>query len=331
MSKFTRYATTTQSLSLAAMEEASRRGLRTADLDDLFLALVLDDQSAGRALRNLGITITSARAAVEAHHEEQLASLGITTELPVPGTIVFHETGGYEWSKRASDLIARSAGKRRTGDAAAVLRELLEEPSGLVEDLLRRLGTPPAAILEELDRSEPVRPDRRQRGPRRSGEITSSTGAFAFAPIEDVWALLADPGRIIEWEPAIGVVDETGQPPLPGMTWMGHTHTVRPDGKPLKVNEKFRRRRIELVEAEHGARIAWRFSWPDTDKARPVLTTFHLTPSTGGTEVTITRTWFGYHGWRFLVGTLLRPLQQFLLWISLFQIGSAISRAFRQP
>ncbi len=65
MSKFTRYATTSQSLSLAAMEEASRRGLRTADLDNLFLALVLDDQSAGRALRNFGVTITSVRAAVE--------------------------------------------------------------------------------------------------------------------------------------------------------------------------------------------------------------------------------------------------------------------------
>ena len=41
MSKFVRAAQTSQSLSLAAMEEASRAGLRVADLEHLVLALVI--------------------------------------------------------------------------------------------------------------------------------------------------------------------------------------------------------------------------------------------------------------------------------------------------
>lgn len=53
MNKLVRAAQTSQSLSLAAMEEASRLGLREADIDHLFLALVINDQSAGRALREL--------------------------------------------------------------------------------------------------------------------------------------------------------------------------------------------------------------------------------------------------------------------------------------
>ncbi|STX14066.1 Uncharacterised protein [Kytococcus sedentarius] len=40
MNKLVRAAQTSQSLSLAAMEEASRLGLREADIDHLFLALV---------------------------------------------------------------------------------------------------------------------------------------------------------------------------------------------------------------------------------------------------------------------------------------------------
>ena len=41
MNKLVRAAQTSQSLSLAAMEEASRRGLREADIEHLFLALVI--------------------------------------------------------------------------------------------------------------------------------------------------------------------------------------------------------------------------------------------------------------------------------------------------
>ncbi|PPF56571.1 hypothetical protein C5C55_08665 [Rathayibacter sp. AY1C2] len=94
MSKLARVAQTTQALSLAAMEEASRAGLRIADLEHLFLALVINDQPAGEALRGMGVDLDDARRAVEEQHAAQLASLGIRASFPDTGRIVFHETAG---------------------------------------------------------------------------------------------------------------------------------------------------------------------------------------------------------------------------------------------
>ncbi len=51
MSKFTTSLATSHNLSLAAMEEASRVGQRTADIDHLFLALVMNKDVAGQVLR----------------------------------------------------------------------------------------------------------------------------------------------------------------------------------------------------------------------------------------------------------------------------------------
>ncbi|WP_461169401.1 SRPBCC family protein [Arthrobacter sp. Z1-15] len=330
MNKFTRYATTSQTLSLTAMEEASRRGLREADLEDMFLALVLNDQPAGQVLRDAGISIHSARTAVEAYQKDQIASLGITAELPPPGDIVFHETGGYAWSRRASDLLGRAGQKGRTGDASAVLRELLNEPSGLITGVLQRLGTAPAKILAELERTESSIESPKKPAAGSRGEATGSFEAFVPAPVEDVWALLSDPARIPEWEPGIGSVEDTGGPLLPGHTWTAHATLTSPDGKPLKVHEKFRHREIELLEARPPAQVTWHFTFPDTRASRPTVICFELAPATGGTQVSITLTWFRHQGWRAMIGTLLAPLQRFLVWIKLSQIGSSVSRVFRQ-
>ena len=85
MNKFVRAAQTSHSLSLAAMEEASREGLRAADIEHMFLALVIDAQPAGHALRSLGIDLDSARRAVKEQHDAQLASLGIEASFPEAG------------------------------------------------------------------------------------------------------------------------------------------------------------------------------------------------------------------------------------------------------
>lgn len=330
MSKLTRYAMTSQTLSVAAMEEASRRGLREADLADLFLALVLNDQPAGQVLRDQGITIESARAAVEGYQKEQIASLGIAVDMPPPGSIVFHRTAGYEWSRRASDLLGRAAGKGRTGDAAAVLSELLGEPSGLLAELLPRVGTTPAALSAQLEHANPWRTPKLRAKTRRQGEFSGSTGAFAPAPVEDVWALLTDPRRVTDWDTSIGSVEVIDTTVLPGMTWPAHAQLTRPDGKPLKVSENYQRRMIELEELQHPGRVAWQVSYPDARFSRPVVTAFELVPAEGGTQLTITMTWSRRPGWRSIVSIALAPLQRFLIWMRLSQISSAVSRAFRQ-
>lgn len=326
MNKLVRAAKTSQSLSLAAMEEASRLGLREADIEHLFLALVIDDQSAGRALRSMGIDLDAARRAVEEQHDAQLASLGIEASFPAAGRIVFHETDGYEWSPRARDLIANASGKGKDGDAAAVLRELVAEPSGLIAEILERLATTPDALLAHLDSlTEETTPT----AARVKGRTSGSTETFVAAPIDEVWKLLAVPARIPEWEPSIGSIDHTGQDAMPGAVWQGLAPTSHPDGKPVKIKPQFRRRSVELLTAQPPERITWSFGYPDASRSNSVRTEFTLVNTTGGTQVQITKSWSRRQGWRGLVALPLRPIQKFLVWITLFQTGSAISRAFR--
>jgi hypothetical protein len=329
VSKFIRAAQTSQSLSLAAMEEASRLGLREADIEHMFLALVISDQSAGRALRSLGIDLDAARRAVEEQHDAHLASLGLEASFPEAGPIVFHETDGYQWSTRARDLIARSSGTGRRGDAAAVLRELAGEPSGLIAEILNRLGTTPDALIEHLDRLDSPDEKTRSIAPKAKGRISGSTETFVPATIDEVWEFLARPARVPEWEMSVGSIDHAAQDAMPGAVWQGRAPTRHPDGKPVRVKPRFRRRSIELVSAHRPDQVTWRFAYPDSPRSLPALKTFTLVTATGGTQMTITTSWSLSRGWRRLVGLPLRPIQKFLIWIGLFQTGSAISRTFR--
>lgn len=329
MSRFTRYAATSQMLSLTAMEEASRRGLREADLEDLFLALVLSEQAAGQALRRAGVTIIGARQAVSDYQWKQIASLGITADIPESGHIVFHETRGYEWSKRARAIIGKAGEKGQTADAAAVLRELLNEPSGKLAELLHELGTTPAYVLEELARVEASHDAGKKPATRRPGEMSAATRSFTPADTAEVWALLSDPTRLPEWEPAIGAVEAPGSMPSSEATWIASARTTRPDGRPLRVSRKFRRVTVQMVEAVEPARVVWGFAYPDAPGSRPVRIEVDLSPVTGGTDVAIVLTWRKRNGVKCLLRAPLIPLHRFLLWTKLSQISSAISRAFR--
>lgn len=329
MSKFARIAQTSQSLSLAAMEEASRDGLREADIEHLFLALTLSDQSAGRILRELGITVDRARRAIEDQREAQLSALGVNATFPDPGRIVFHETDGYKWSKRASDILARAGGKDRAGDAAAVLREVVGEPSGLITDLLQRLKVNPQQIREQLTIAQASFSASEASRRRTEGRRAGTTEAFVPAPIDEVWEFLSSPERIPDWEPSVGSVESNNQEVLPGVIWVGRAPETRPDGKPLKIKPQFQRRRIELVAAEFPARVAWRLSYPDAPDSGPLLTEVSLSETTGGTQATIAITWGQARGWRRALGFFMIPFRKFLIWIGLFQTSSAISRAFR--
>ncbi len=329
MSSFTTAAATMQTLSLAAMEEASRRGRHDADLDDLFLALVLSDQTAGAVVRAAGITLDRAREAVDAMHTAQLRSIGVDVDVPGERRIVFHETRGYEWTPRALNVLKR-AGSKNSGDASAVLCELLREPSGLIEDLLVRLDTSAAelgAALEAVEAHSSPGTGKK----RRIAGITGQVETFVPAGIEEVWSLLADPARMPEWNPSVGSVqqDGDGAATAVGTSWLVVAPTVHPDGKPAKVKEEFRRRRMELTEFAPPSQIAWRTSYLDAVRANSHVLTIELAPAAGGTQLQLTMSWTRHGGWRRIAFWPLRPLQRFLAWLGLFQIGGGISRVFR--
>lgn len=331
MSKFTDMADTSHRLSLTAMEEASRYGQRTADIDHMLLALTVNEQIAGQVLRSLGITLEVAREAVEEQHAAQLALLGVTATAPEPGPIVFHETGGYEWGDRSLAVIKRASERDKRGDAAAVLRELVDEPSGLIDELLRRLDSSPNEVLARLDEAERIpthKPDR-----TAGAVLTGSTEAFVPAPVSEVWALLADPSRLPEWDQTLGSLETTGalNGARPGDRWEGRALTERPDGKPLKIKPELRRQSIELRALEPQSLVEWSTTYPDMKLANARVTRIELTPAAGGTQLAITYGWERHpdrqpHP---TLRLLMRPLTRFVIWMQLSQISAAISRVFR--
>lgn len=329
MSKFVGAAATSHTLSLAAMEEASRVGQRTADVDHLLLALVVNEQVAGQALRSLGITLDAARAAVAAQHADQLASLGIHADLP-EGRIVFHETGGYRWGERANDVIRRANLGRQRGDAAAVLRQLVVEPSGLIEAILHRLGTSARAVLECLDDAERHSVEGPQRPAATRDHLSGTADSFVPAPVEEVWGLLVDPFRMPEWEPSIGGVEEAPMMPQPGDSWFARARTQGPDGKPNRVKPQLRTQRVELIASGRGHVIEWRFSYPDAPTANTRQVRVDMEPAAGGTQLRIALMWRRGPRWRLpALGWFMRPLARFSVWLQLSQISSGISRVFR--
>lgn len=331
MSRLTTAAATSHTLSLAAMEEASRTGERTAGVDHLLLALVVSEQPAGQVLRSLGITLDAAREAVAAQHTAQLASLGVTASVPVPGRIAFHETGDYRWGERALEIITRASEGSRLGDAAAVLRELLAEPSGFVGAVLHRLGTDPDEVRARLDEAE--RLPAQFRPEFAAAALAGSAESFVPALPERVWEMLDDPARFPEWEPSTGSVDDLPSQARVGSTWRARARTERPDGKPLRVKPEYRASLVEVTAREPQHLVEWRFAWPDAPGSNTKRIRIELEPAAGGTQLRTSLVWERDPDrgprLRRVLRPLLRPVHRFAIWMQLTQLGGGISRAFR--
>lgn len=161
----------------------------------------------------------------------------------------------------------------------------------MLTELLHELGTTPADVLEELTRVEASHNAGKKPSTRRPGEMTAATRVFTPTDITEVWALLSDPTRIPEWEPAIGAVEASKLTPSSDATWIAFARTTRPDGRPLRVSRKFRHVTVQMVEAVELARVVWGFAYPDALGSRPVRIEVDLSPATGGTDVAIVLSW----------------------------------------
>lgn len=242
---------------------------------------------------------------------------------------MFHETDGYDWTVRAREMIAHSSSKDKAGDSAAVLRELLAEPSGFMTDVFVRLGATPDYVLEILDATDSATASSTPTIPKPKDRIVSSTEIFVPAPVEEVWELLADPAHIPTWEPSIGIIDHNAHELTQVTTWTGFAPTSYPDGNPTTIKLQFRRRSIELTSENRHGTVEWSFGYPNARRSNSMSTEFRLTNTTGGTQVNIIRSWSRRKGLRGALSFPLRPVQEFLLWTSLSQTGSTLSRAFR--
>ncbi|MFF8818419.1 Clp protease N-terminal domain-containing protein [Leucobacter sp. NPDC015123] len=374
MGKLSAAAATMHTLSMTAMEEASRLGARDTDIDHLFVALVASEQAAGQVLRALGVTLHGARQAIADQHAEDLGAIGIDMAPPQPGPIVFNETGGYEWTSRAGKVLNSVSEKNSDGSATAVLRALIDEPSGFISGVLMRLGVDPLEVRERLDAAARIpdfgggadgaetvdwagsgqagspgrtaapgeAPLGRSPGARPHGQATPKALAravtgFVPAPPNAVWELLADPGRMPEWEEMLESVDPASVSPQPspgampeiGATWEGRGRTHAPDGKPLRTRASLNRIAFELVEASEPARVAWRLSFPDEPNANTRLLEIQLEHAAGGTAIRARIAWERSVARRSLQGWALRPVTRMLLWLQATKIVGGVSRVFR--
>ena len=326
MSRFTHAAATMHALSLAAMEEASRFGVRDADIDHLLLALTIDPDTGGQILRGMGAGLDAARAAVATQHAAQLGLVGIASDADAPGRIVFHVTGGYEWTDRAIEVWKEASSGGRRGDSAAVLRALVDEPSGLVEAILRRLDIDPDALKARLDDARGLDP--LQTAAARTDAFSGTRAVFVPASLDDVWALLSSATRIPEWDEGIVEVGASDGPDGP---WEAQTRTTTRDGKPMSVREASRRQQIHLARSEDRTSVTWRFTYPDSERAVPRVITFALEHAAGGMQLRVTLTWEAPRRRRSrrILRALLSPLLRFIVYIQLTQIESGVTRVFR--
>lgn len=328
MSKFTEAAAVMQTLSLAAMEEASRAGIRDADIDHLFLALTLDAGNAGQVLRGLGVTLAVARDAVAAERTRHLESLGVASIDAAGSTgeerIVFQETQGYDWTDRALDVLKRASSGVHDGSSSAVLRCLVTEPSGTIGALLSRLGVDTADLRARLDEADGIRSAGDERG--RSRGPQGSMSAFVPAPPAELWMLVSDAARFPEWDGAVGQVargtDNEDE-------WDAAAPTHAADGKPLRIKDEFRRIRIRREQVDAPVRVTWRMSYPDARAANERVIRFELEEAAGGTQVRIHFGWERTARRRTVLGWLLQPLARLVIFIQLTQISSGLSRVFR--
>lgn len=342
MGRLSSAAATMHTLSMTAMEEASRLGARDTDIDHLFIALVASEQTAGQVLRGLGVTLAAARQAVADQHAEHLLGLGIDGAAQQPGPIVFNETSGYEWTRRASDVLNHLSAKTSDGSASAVLAALIDEPSGFIADVLARLDVEPRDVRERLEEAARI-PDFGGEhagvgpGARTPRALTRAVTGFVPASPNAVWALLTDPERMPEWEEMLESVDPASITPSPGSgaalaagaTWEGRGRTHAPDGKPLRARPSLNRISFELIEACEPTRIAWRLGFPDEPSANTRLLELELEHAAGGTTLRARITWERRRERRTLQGWALRPVSRMLLWLQATKIAGGISRVFR--
>lgn len=326
MNRVSRIIATSYDLTVAASEEASRFGVRDIEIEHVLLALVLDDGSAGRALRSTGITLHAARQAVADQHREQLATLGIDAELPGDGRIRAAFENGHEWTDRATKLLTDSGSHGRKGDTEAVLRAALVERSGTIEDLLQRLGTTPADVASRLDDA----PHAPSVHPPAGGRLSRTRTAFVPAPVDDVWAFVSDPERLPEWDMNLARIRRANG------SWVGETRTEAPGGKRLRVRSNLVRQEIARTAATEPRHVTWEMRYPDAPRANRRRISIDIDPVPGGSDVTVRFAWVrgaGPAGLRRLIAPitrfLARPVVAIALWVQVTALTSAISRALR--
>lgn len=328
MRKFTEAAKTFYSLSIVARQEAARTGDRTLGVEHLFLALVMNEHIAGQTLRSLGITPETARGVIAEQRAEQLASPGLQVNAAVSDHITHHHGPAQAWEQNALQIMQRSSQSRDADVASAILRELIQESSGMINALLLRLHIEPTLVLEQLDHYEKCPPDDSLRP--HNDALSRCVEYFIPAPVQEVWDLLSDPIKMPQWLPGIDSVKDVEENVDIGAQWKAIAQLRRPDGSPRNLKPGFRTTQVTLEELAEPSSIAWSFTWPHVPRANDRHIRIRIESVAGGTQLLLSVAWVRNPASRRKLAFLrwiCYPITRFALWIQLQQLGASIRRA----
>jgi len=319
-----------QQVSVAAGEECTRLGNPQIDVDHLLLALLVTDGVAGRRLRDLGITLDPARAAVATVHSDRAARLGVQVPAAPPGLIDPAAVEQVDWSPRALKLM-RSLPSY--SNDLPLLQALLDEPSRLPLQILHTLGVAEAtaraaagmACSPAVSAAQPTAPETLTEKEKTGWRTVTHTG-FAPVPPEQVWALITDPTRRVEWDylTVAATQPDSTHPSVVELT----ARTTTSTGRPSRTRTDPTRMRQTIIKQEPRD-IEWETTWPDATHSPVLRLAIHLEPTAGGTRLELRSRWRRRPGTGGLLRLPLLPLVKFGMRQQLINRAAGISRAVR--
>ncbi|KSW30108.1 Clp protease N-terminal domain-containing protein [Cellulomonas sp. B6] len=322
MGRLTEAVLRSQQISVAAKEEASRWHHPRIDVEHLLLALLVTPGAAGGVLRSLGVTLESARAAVERTHAARVTGLGVDVPELTAAPPSDPAVGPTLWTPRA-EAVMRAV--TDDGDDLGHLRALVTEPSGSVQDVLHELDLDAERVLAAADgrRTTTPLPTTRPAAPRR-GWDTVTHDAFVPAPRTDVWALVRDPERLPAWDRTVTSVEPVGDGAWAVLLAPTRTTIARRTRSPEQS-----RLGLHVVEQSPGRAVTWRWSWGTPRGTVRQELELELDDVEGGTALRAVARWRRATGPVARLRAPLRPLRRFVMRQRLLATTGGISRALR--
>ncbi|ACZ22425.1 polyketide cyclase / dehydrase family protein [Sanguibacter keddieii DSM 10542] len=322
MSRLTEMIVRSQQLSVAAKEEAQRVGRTEIDLEHLLVALAVVGGPSSDVLRGAGLSVRTLRDAAVRVHERRIAGLGITAARVDPGPIPDPSLGDVGWS-RPADAAFRALDGLDVDDRA-ILVALLDEPSGHVLEVLAEGGVDAGALRSRLDAAP--RPHREVSTDDGPGWRSVGVSGFVEARPEQVWSLVSDPARRLEWDKTFYssyVVGDDG-------VARARAEVRRPDGTEQRHRPQVLATEHREVERVEGSAVEWEITWPDLPAGR-MRQRFRveLEPDGDSTRLRLTQRWSRGRGLRGAVQRALLPVQRFLFRQQLLAKAASVSRVLR--
>lgn len=282
--KFLRVMKWFREISVLAEDEQRRWRHPEIDVEHLLLALVGIGGPVSDALAQRGVTLDAAREACETTHRQRVARLGVTLSPSETAPTIPDgpDRGEFRYRHGVRPMLEQAATAPRPD--VALFSALLKEPSGRISEVLSALDVDP----ESLEFTEAEQPP---------PEARSTYRRFVAAPPEQVWALLSDPKRWLEWNDlthARAEVDSSGMVHASprGKADTGTEHTLR-------VTEPSRSLTWETTFVRNGKRVSQRMG-------------IDVAPHQSGSDVVLTLGRAEREGGWGLRGWLMRPIARLL-------------------